>query len=91
MIADGDLGDTRANGIDDTGTFVPDDGGQVYRLVAVHGLPVGMAETAGGNADADLARSRIGDIHLFDDEFARRLVEYCGLHLHRVRSSAVFR
>ena len=84
MVALFDVADARADAIDDAGPFVANNRGQVDRLVAAHGLPVGVAEAAGGDFDPDLAGAGLADFDLRYIQPALGGVEDGGLHFHPV-------
>ena len=62
MVAFFDVADARADAIDDARSFVANNRGQVDRLVAAHGLPVGVVEAAGGDFDLLYIQPALGGV-----------------------------
>ena len=65
--------DAVADALDDAGALVAEHAGRVAgRVGAGGGVEVGVADAAGGEPDEHLARLRLGEIDLLDDERACR-------------------
>ena len=76
VITGGDERDAVADTLDDTGTLVPEHARRIAgRVGAGSGVEVGMADAAGSEAHEHLARLRLGEIDLLDDERAPELLE----------------
>ena len=75
--------DTVADPLDDTRAFVPQHRRRVPgRIGARRGVEVGVAYAAGDQAHEHLARLRLGEGHLLDDERRPELLQHCGANLH---------
>ena len=62
MVAYFDVADARADAIDDARSLVANNRGQVDRLVAAHGLPVGVVEAAGGDFNLLYIQPALGGV-----------------------------
>ena len=83
VVAGRDERDAVTDALDDAGTLVAEHAGRVAgRVGAGGGVEVGVADAAGGEPDEHLARLRLGEIDLLDDERAAELLEDCGADLH---------
>ena len=75
--------DTVADPLDDTRALVPEHGRRVARRVgARRRVEVGVADAAGDEPDEHLARLRLGEGDLLDDERRPELLQHCGPNLH---------
>ena len=63
VVAFFDVADARADAIDDARSFVANNRGQVDRLVATHGLPVGVVEAAGGDFNLLYIQPALGGVN----------------------------
>ena len=83
VVARGDEGDTVADALDDARAFVAEDARRVAGRVGARGrVEIGVADAAGGEADEHLARLRLGEVDLLDDERASELLEDGGADFH---------
>ena len=82
MIARFDPRHTRPNGVHHPSALVADNRRQVDRLIAMHCLPVGVAETAGCNLHPHFAGTGVTDFDFFNAQFAGGGIEHGGFHLH---------
>ena len=77
--------------LDDPRSLVAEDRRRVAGGVgAGGGVEVGVADAAGGEADQDLARLRLGELDLLDGERLAELLEDRGAHLHLGESAVNF-
>ncbi len=72
-----------ADGLDDARALVPGDDRQRVLGRSADEVVIAVADAAGGELDAHLARARVGEVERLDDEGGVRLVEYGGLNTHR--------
>jgi hypothetical protein len=70
----------RADLLDDAGRLVAQHDGQRMRVKPLDEVQVGMAEARVGGAQEHLARGRLVDRHVLDDERLVHFVQDCGLH-----------
>ena len=83
VVADGERGDVGPDLLDDPGSLVAEDRRRVSGGVgAGGGVEVGVADAAGGEADQDLSRPRLGELDLLDDERLAELLEDRRAHPH---------
>ena len=83
VVAGRDERDTVTDALDDTGALVTEDARRVAGRVGTGGgVEVGVADAAGGEPDEHLARLRLGEIDLLDDERAAELLEDCCADFH---------
>ncbi len=80
MIARLDVGDIGADLLDHAGGFVPQHRGQRMRIKPLHEMQVGVAEPGDTGADQHLARSRLLQADVLDDQRGMRSVQNGGLH-----------
>ena len=76
VIARRERGHVRADALDDAGAFVAEHRRRVAgRIGARCRVEVGVADAAGGEPDEDLARARLREVDLLDDEWLPELLE----------------
>ena len=79
-----------ADRLDDARALVAEHARRVAgRVGARGGVHVGVADAAGGEPDEHLARLRLGELDLLDDERLPELLEHCGADPHRRRFSPI--
>ena len=81
VIAGPEPGDVGADLLDDAGGLVTQHDGHRLGDSAVDVMQVGMAEAAGGGADADLVRAGIAQGDVADDDGLAHLLEDGGFHV----------
>ncbi len=74
------IGDVGADLLDDAGGLVPKHRGQRVRIKAFHEVQIGMAEAGDRRADQDLARARLRQADVLDDQRLVDFIEDGGLH-----------
>jgi hypothetical protein len=74
VVAGLDVGDVAADGLDDAGRLVAEDRGRRVRVLALHEVEVAVAAAGGAGLDEHLARSRLVDLDLVDDEASPGMV-----------------
>ena len=82
MVADGDVGDSGADLLDDAGTLMTEHDGRADGDVAEARMLVGAAQAGGNNANEDLVLARIGDLKLLERERSAMLLDNCCFDLH---------
>ena len=83
VVADGERADVRPDLLDDPRSLVAEDRRRVSGGVgAGGGVEIGVADAAGGEADQDLPRLRLGELDLLDDERLAELLEHRRAHPH---------
>ena len=83
VVAGRDERDAVADALDDAGALVPEHARRVAgRVGAGGGVEVGVADAARGEPDEHLARLRLGEVDLLDDERAAELLEHCCADFH---------
>ena len=70
MIAGLHVRDLRADGLDDAGRLVAEDGGHRVRVLALHEVEVGMAQSRGSGLHQHLVRTHRADLDVVDDQLA---------------------
>ena len=83
MVAGSDERDALPHPLDDAGALVAEDARRVAGRVGARGrVQVGVADAAGRQADEHLARLRLREVDLLDDERLPELLEDGGADLH---------
>ena len=91
VVAGRDERDAVTDALDDAGALVAEHAGRVAgRVGAGGGVEVGVADAAGGEPDEHLARLRLGEVDLLDDERAAELLENCCADFHGASIVACF-
>jgi hypothetical protein len=80
VIARLNVGDLVADGLDDAGGLVAEDGGGGMRVGALYEVEVAVADAAGGGADDDLVGDRLVELDVLDREGLLGAVEEGGFH-----------
>ena len=80
-VAGLDGGDTGAERLDDTGTFVAEDAWQRAVQIAHDHVPVAMADAGGSQTHAHLARSGCEQVDFFNGEGTAQMMKYGSLHM----------
>ncbi len=84
VVADRDRAHVRAERLHDARALVPEHGrGISGRIDPRSGVHVGVADAAGDEPDQHLARPRISQVQLLDDERTAELLQHRGAYLHR--------
>ena len=75
-----DGGDISSNYFDKASALVTINGWQRATPCSVGVRNIAMTDCDGGNLDANFARTSIGKLHFFDDEWFTKLATYCCFH-----------
>ena len=80
VIAGLHVRDLRPDGLDDPGRLVPEDRGHGARVLALHEVEIGVAQTRRGRLHEDLVRADGADLHVVDDQLTRDVLEHGSFH-----------
>jgi hypothetical protein len=80
VVADLDVGDALADGLDDAGTLVPEDNGEgALGVLSGECVGIGMADARVVDLDADLVRSWWPDLDVLDGQVLAGFPRDCRL------------
>jgi hypothetical protein len=75
VVSGDEVGDARANLLDNASSFVPEDDRERGRMDALDDMEIGVADTTRRHANEHLARLRRIELELFDDQRLLELVQ----------------
>src|SRR5580704_2488396 len=81
VIAGFEVGNLRADFLDDAGSLVAEDRGRRPHVESVHEMEIAVADAAGDGAHNDFALFGFVDIYLLDREWLAGTVEDSSFHL----------